>query len=470
MTTQLLRGRYRLGERIATGGMGSVFAGFDESLHRAVAIKVLKTDPREDPTVAERFRREARAAARLNHPNICRVFDLAEEGGRSFFVMELVEGETLAERIVREGRLPWREAFGIGVQVADALGAAHARGLVHRDVKPGNILLDADGHVKVTDFGIALAAQGTRLTSEGVVLGTANYVAPEQAQGLDVGPAADLYSLGCVLFEAITGTPPYTGPSQVAIATQHVSSPVVDPRGRRSGVQDNVAAVLLRAMEKSPERRFASAGDMAAALRAELASPARLTGRGSPAAPVMPPVAPPSMAPPTPPVPLPALADLERPDRTAVLPAAGRTDAWPAAEEAVRAHPVAPPRRRRRGHLALGGIVLVLIALAAGALWATRGGGSPPAPQRPSASSKTATIAEVQVPNVVGVDIAQASNELKDRGLEVVRVVVNRGKLPRGQVISQSLAPGTKVARGTTVRLVVAGRHGHGKGGGGDGD
>jgi eukaryotic-like serine/threonine-protein kinase len=221
--------RYRLGERIAGGGMGSGYRAVDENLGRQVAVEVLRRDLADDPAFLERFRREARAAAALSHPGVAGVYDYGELGGSAFIVMELVEGETLAERIEATGRLPWREAFALGEGVARALAAAHAQGLVHRDVKPANVLVGRGGRAKVTDFGIAKAAASATLTRTGMVLGSANYVAPEQAQGDEVGPAADQYSLGCVLFEAVTGRPPYQGASAVAIATHHVSAPVPDP-------------------------------------------------------------------------------------------------------------------------------------------------------------------------------------------------------------------------------------------------
>jgi eukaryotic-like serine/threonine-protein kinase len=267
MIPALLGNRYRLGERIAGGGMGSVYRAVDENLGRRVAVKVLRRDLADDPAFLERFRREARAAAALSHPGVAGVYDYGELDGSAFIVMELVEGETLAERIEATGRLPWREAFALGEQVARALAAAHAHGLVHRDVKPANVLVGRDGRAKVTDFGIAKAAASTTtLTRTGMVLGSANYVAPEQAQGEDVGPAADQYSLGCVLFEAVTGRPPYEGPTAVAIATQHVSAPVPDPRQDRPDLPTPVTTLIRRAMAKHPTDRFPSTSSLADAL------------------------------------------------------------------------------------------------------------------------------------------------------------------------------------------------------------
>jgi serine/threonine protein kinase len=264
----LLGDRYRLGERLAEGGMGSVYRAVDESLGRQVAVKVLRRELADEPAFLERFRREARAAAALSHPGVAGVYDYGELGGQPFIVMELVEGETLAERIAARGRLPWTEAFGLGEQVARALAAAHAHRLVHRDVKPGNILIGPGERAKVTDFGIAKAAAAATLTRTGMVLGSANYVAPEQAKDDDVGPAADQYSLGCVLFEAVTGRTPYAGKNPVAIATQHVSAPVPDPRRLQPGLPVPAARLIRQALAKEPGDRFASATAMADALAA----------------------------------------------------------------------------------------------------------------------------------------------------------------------------------------------------------
>jgi serine/threonine protein kinase len=268
MMIALLGGRYRLGERLAEGGMGSVYRAVDESLGRQVAVKVLRRELADEPAFLERFRREARAAAALSHPGVAGVYDYGELGGQPFIVMELVEGETLEERIAARGRLPWAETFGLGEQVARALAAAHGHRLVHRDVKPGNILIGPGERAKVTDFGIAKAAAATTLTRTGMVLGSANYVAPEQAKDDDVGPAADQYSLGCVLFEAVTGRTPYAGKNPVAIATQHVSAPVPDPRRLRRDLPVPAASLIQRALAKDPRERFPSASAMADALAA----------------------------------------------------------------------------------------------------------------------------------------------------------------------------------------------------------
>jgi serine/threonine protein kinase len=344
---QSLGNRYRLGERIAAGGMGSVYRAVDETLGRQVAVKVLRRELAEDPTFLERFRREARAVAVVSHPGVAGVYDYGELGGQPFIVMELVEGETLAELIAARGRLPWPEAFAIGEQVARGLAAAGAHGLVHRDVKPANILLGADGRAKLTDFGIAKAATSDTLTRTGMVLGSANYVAPEQAQGADVGPAADQYSLGCVLFEAVTGETPYRGSNPVAIATQHVSAPVPDPREHRPDLPAAAAELIRKALAKEPERRFASAAAMADGLAATAGI--GVAGNGAPPAGV--PQAPVS---PTPPAPW-----------TAVGRAGG------------------PGRRPSRRILAVGTLVVIALLLLA---WLPRSGLFDPPAGRPERS------------------------------------------------------------------------------------
>ena len=286
----LLGDRYRVGERLAAGGMGSVYRAVDESLGRPVAVKVLRRELADEPAYLERFRREARAAAALSHPGVAGVYDYGERGGQPFIVMELVEGETLAERIAARGRLPWAEAFTLGEQVARALAAAHAHRLVHRDVKPGNILVGPGERAKMTDFGIAKAAASATLTRTGMVLGSASYVAPEQATGESVGPAADQYSLGCVLFEAVTGRTPYAGKNPVAIATQHVSAPVPNPRKLQPDLPVPAASLIQRALAKDPAKRFPSASAMADALTATVEGashpPAPAPGSLHPSAPV----------------------------------------------------------------------------------------------------------------------------------------------------------------------------------------
>jgi eukaryotic-like serine/threonine-protein kinase len=452
--------RYRLEELIATGGMGSVYRALDQHLGRPVAIKVLKRSLADEPMFLERFRREARAAGAINHPNVARVFDYGERGSEPFIVMELVEGETLAERIDRQGRLPWREAFAIAEQVARALAAAHAHGVVHRDVKPANILLDASGHVKVSDFGIARAARATTLTRPGMVLGSPNYVAPEQAQGNPVAPAADLYSLGCVLFEAVTGSTPYQGPNAVAIATQHVSADVPDPRGLVPDLPAEAAELVMRSLRKDPAARFPSGSAMAEALAA-VAAQGQAPRRDDPTV-AMPAVRP---APPA-----------AGPAPTSVL--AGHTPSfgWPAAPAPVAGRRAAGRGRWREGRRAawwMAGLALCLAALLALPLVVSKQrdespptpttGASPSATPRGGASATTVNGATIQVPSLENERLSVAVVRLRSMGLRFQVRFVDAGRDRRGRVVGQDPAPGSRVERGATVRLEVGGRD-NGKG------
>src|SRR5215211_1824066 len=225
---RILDGRYQLGSLLGAGGMASVYLASDRVLERQVAVKVLSPSDAQDPLFVERFRREAHAAARLSHPNIVAVFDSGSDADQPYLVMEYVPGESLAQLLHRQGRLAPRRAVELAIQVCAALAAAHAQGLVHRDIKPANVLVGPDGQVKVTDFGIVKAAAATTLTGTGTVLGTAAYLSPEQAQGHPVDARSDLYSLGCVLYELLCGSPPFGSGADhapVAVATRHLYQP-----------------------------------------------------------------------------------------------------------------------------------------------------------------------------------------------------------------------------------------------------
>jgi len=213
-----LNDRYRLEARIGAGGMSTVYRALDETLQRRVAIKLMNREVATDSDQLERFRREARAVAQLSHPHIVGVIDAGEDESRPYIVFECVEGETLKDRIRRRGRLPIPEAVAYAIEIARALGAAHARHIVHRDVKPQNVLIDEEGSAKVTDFGIARTLDEEGLTADGRVLGTTDYVSPEQALGQPVTGQSDLYSLGVALYEMVTGEVPFKGDSQVAVS------------------------------------------------------------------------------------------------------------------------------------------------------------------------------------------------------------------------------------------------------------
>jgi serine/threonine-protein kinase len=266
-----LSGRYRLEARIGAGGMSTVYRALDETLQRRVAIKLLNREVASDSDQLERFRREARAVAQLSHPHIVGVIDAGEDDGRPYIVFEYVEGETLKERIRRLGRLPIPEAVAYSIEIARALGAAHARGIVHRDVKPQNVLIDDEGSAKVTDFGIARTLDEEGLTADGRVLGTTDYVSPEQALGQSVTGQSDLYSLGIALYEMLTGEVPFKGDNQVAVAMMHVREELPDVRAKRPEVSAALAAVVEQATAKRLRDRYGDDQELIADLEDVLA-------------------------------------------------------------------------------------------------------------------------------------------------------------------------------------------------------
>ena len=264
----VLGGRYRLEGLIGRGGMASVWRATDTVLERTVAVKRLHARLHDDPELAERFRREGHAVARLSHPNLVRLLDQGQDGDEPFLVFELVEGRDLKTMIRRDGRIPVGETIAICTQIAHALAAAHAAGVVHRDIKSHNVLVTEDGIAKLTDFGIAriVEAEGVSLTKTGIVMGSSDYLAPEQAEGREVDARADVYSLGVVLFEALTGRLPFSGDNPVAVATKHVYEAPPDPRSLVPHIPTSIASACLRALAKRPGERFASADAFALAL------------------------------------------------------------------------------------------------------------------------------------------------------------------------------------------------------------
>ena len=263
MRGKIVDGRYVLGESLGSGGMGEVYLAHDGVLERDVALKVLRSQYAGDEEFAERFRLEARSAASLSHPNIVQVYDRGEaEDGTSYIAMEYVPGGTLKEQIVRRGPLGDLETAVVGAQIADALGAAHERGMIHRDIKPQNVLVSASGDLKVTDFGIARAASAVTSSASGAIFGTAGYISPEQAMGEPVGPASDLYSLGVVLYEMLTGGLPFAADNSIAVCMKHVNEPPRPPKLVNPDIPEGMNALVLMLLAKHPTDRYGSAMEL----------------------------------------------------------------------------------------------------------------------------------------------------------------------------------------------------------------
>ncbi len=428
---RIFNARYELHRRIARGGMADVFLARDSLLDRPVAVKVLFPEFATDPTFVQRFRREAQAAANLSHPNIVSVYDWGEEGGTYFIVMEYIEGRSLAQIIKDEGRLHPDRAADITADVAAALGFAHRNGVVHRDVKPGNVIISPTGQVNVADFGIARAVSNQEnLTQAGTVMGTATYFSPEQARGESVDPRSDVYSLGVVLYEMLTGRPPFTGDSPVSVAYKHVQETPQPPRARNRDIPPALEAVVLKAMAKNTADRYASAEDLRADLR-RFREGSQVTAA--------------AMVPPPPP------ADTAtRAVGVAAGADMGATRAIPAAEETrtIRREEdrfyEEPPRRQNTAFIV---VLVALLAVLAGLLFLLAsnlglGGGD---------------AAEVEVPLLEGLTEAQARTALEEANLTVGDVTPEgNAELEPGVVISSDPEAGQMVEEGQAVDLVVS--------------
>jgi eukaryotic-like serine/threonine-protein kinase len=285
MIGTVLSGRYKLEAKLGSGGMSTVYLAKDATLDRAVAVKVMHREMSEQPDQLERFRQEARAVAKLSHPNVVAVIDAGEDGGHPYIVFEYVEGETLKQRIARVGALDTQEALAYAIEIARGLTVAHARNMVHRDIKPQNVLIDAEGRAKLTDFGISRQLEQDGMTATGRVLGTTDYVAPEQAMGRPVDIRSDIYSLGVVLYEMLIGQVPFHADSQVGVAMKHVNEELPDVQQRRPEISAAAALVVERATDKDPAQRYQEVGemidDLSTALEVEAARAGSTTGEAT---------------------------------------------------------------------------------------------------------------------------------------------------------------------------------------------
>ncbi len=285
MIGTVLSGRYRLEAKLGSGGMSTVYLARDETLDRPVAVKVMHREMSEQEDQLQRFRQEARAVAKLTHPNVVSVIDAGEDGGHPYIVFEYVKGETLKQRVARVGALDTQEAIAYAIEVARGLSVAHARNMVHRDIKPQNVLIDEEGRAKLTDFGISRQLEQDGMTATGRVLGTTDYVAPEQAMGKAVDPRSDVYSLGVVLYEMLIGQVPFHADSQVGVAMKHVNEELPDVQRRRPECSAAVALVVERATAKNPDERYQTVAemidDLETALEVEAARAGSTTGEAT---------------------------------------------------------------------------------------------------------------------------------------------------------------------------------------------
>ncbi len=285
MIGKMLSNRYRLESKLGSGGMSTVYLAVDETLGRKVAVKVLHQEISDQQDQLERFRRESRAVAQLSHPNLVGVIDAGEDGGRPYIVFEYVPGQTLKQKISAEGGLPLDEATAYAIEIGRGLQAAHQARLIHRDVKPQNVLIDAEGRAKITDFGIALSLESHGLTATGRVLGTTDYVSPEQAMGKEIDARTDVYSLGILLYEMLTGEVPFKAETQVGVAMKHVNEMVPSVQRRRPDASAALAAAIERSTAKEPKDRYpdmnAFLRDLEGALEVEVARAGGATGEAT---------------------------------------------------------------------------------------------------------------------------------------------------------------------------------------------
>jgi eukaryotic-like serine/threonine-protein kinase len=428
-------GRYRLTAPLGEGGMATLWRAIDQQLDREVAVKILRPQYSADPGFAGRFRQEARSAASLTHPNIVSVYDYGTDpdGVTQYIVMELVNGKDLSAVLHDRGRISTDDAVQVAIAVASALEAAHRRGIVHRDVKPGNILITDDGDVKVTDFGIARAVSEASMTVTGTTLGSVHYFSPEQARGDEVTGRSDVYALGIVLYEMLTGRRPFEGDSAAGVALKRLTEQPPRPMIAGQPLPAGLEAILRRALEREPEDRFPDAGSFAEALRAWRTNPdsppAGLVGAVPAAAP---------------------------------LPAAGEPTVYvppPVARPSDRAPYAGPPRRQARPANEGQPWWIWLLALLAVLLLGVIGflGAQILSVLGPSTSASPSAPVQVQIPaDWVGKQLTAVQLQADSLGLVLDVSRVNDATIPDGQVMSTNPPGGETVSKGSTVKVVAS--------------
>ncbi|WP_094602717.1 Serine/threonine-protein kinase PrkC [Sporomusa silvacetica DSM 10669] len=414
MLNRTLDNRYTILERIGGGGMADVYRAHDKLLDRSVAVKVLRSQFTDDEEFISRFRREAQAAAKLSHPNIVNIYDVGFDEQAYYIIMEYISGETLKDKIDREAPLPVETAVLIAMEIAEALEHAHQNNLVHCDIKPHNILITRSGRVKVTDFGIARAVTSSTMTNSGTIIGSVHYFSPEQAKGTSVGAKSDIYSLGVVLYEMLTGHVPFIGESPISIALKHIQEEPKPPRELNASIPPLIEAIVVKAMHKDPAARFADIGEMIADFKlAQNYLRDDHTRR---------------------------LSHTDFP--TQVLPPVTTTSQQDNSRHIVPSNtPASLLKEARLSKAWLLGIALLLLA---SAVIAFLGFG------------KFWSLNEVTVPDVVGKQVDTARNIIISNNLRVSVSDAFNDKVPAGQVISQQPEAGTTVKEQRTITIIVS--------------
>lgn len=426
MIGKKLGGRYEILERIGGGGMALVYMGLDNLLHRKVAVKVLRQQYVHDEEFIRRFRREAQSAASLSHPNVVSIYDVGQEGDIHYIVMEYIEGTTLNDLIKERAPLQVEEAVRYAAQICDALEHAHHNEIIHRDIKPHNILIGKNGRVKVTDFGIARAATSSTITQTGSVVGSVHYFSPEHAKGTSTGEKSDLYSLGIVLYQMLTGRLPFLGESPISVALKHLQEDVEEPRKVNPLIPQSVENVILKAMRKKPEERYQSAremlGDLETCLQPERRNEPKVTfddddGIDDESTRVIPAI---------------------RPNQ---LNAAERSE--PLEERAEWREDPREAKRKKRGWIKPT-VWIVVLLLILGGMWMAVGW-----------VKNLFTVPDIVVPNVVGSNVVEAKEKLRSAQLEAVVSEEPSDTVPKDQVMRQDPEANIKT-KTKTVKLVVS--------------
>ena len=462
-TGMIIAERYEIVGKIGTGGMADVYKAMDHKLNRFVAVKVLKPEFREDTTFIKKFRSEAQAAAGLTHPNIVNVFDVGDDGGVYYIVMELIEGITLKEYISKKGKLSIKEATSIAIQVSMGLEAAHSHGIVHRDVKPQNIIISTDGKVKVTDFGIARAASSNTISSN--VMGSVHYSSPEQVRGGYSDEKSDIYSLGITLYEMVTGRVPFDGDTTVAIAIKHLQEEMVPPSVYTPDLPYSLEQIILKCTQKSVDRRYSRMEDVIADLKHSLIDPqgdfVRLTTVDNDAKTVV--------------ISEEELGEIKhtpkqitKPEITALEEEKYDDNDYDDAEEEYRPRSEHRSGKKKKHHgsgrgltiaaLIGGAVLLIVLVVVLGRAAGLFGTGSSGAADSSKAEAKQESAADglATVPDLVGKTEEEAKTLANDAHLGVQMAGEEASDQEKGRISRQETAAGTQVEANTTVKYWVS--------------